>query len=99
MSLLGKLTNAKWAKLAKCSADTALRDLQFLVERGILVRTAGATSRLAGLTVSAISGAVLTADPSFLDMFTFTFLQAIGYVCDNAFCQWAAQADQLAAQE
>ena len=34
----GKLTNAKWAKLAKCSPDTALRDLQFLVEQGALVR-------------------------------------------------------------
>jgi Fic family protein len=34
----GKLTNAKWAKLAKCSPDTALRDLQYLVDRGILVR-------------------------------------------------------------
>jgi len=35
----GKLTNAKWAKLAKCSADTALRDLQFLVEQGVLARS------------------------------------------------------------
>jgi len=34
----GKLTNAKWAKLARCSADTALRDLQYLVDRGILIR-------------------------------------------------------------
>jgi Fic family protein len=34
----GKLTNAKWAKLAKCSPDTALRDLQYLVNRGILIR-------------------------------------------------------------
>lgn len=34
----GKLTNAKWAKLAKCSADTALRDLQFLIDRGVLIR-------------------------------------------------------------
>jgi Fic family protein len=34
----GKLTNAKWAKIAKCSSDTALRDLQYLVDRGILVR-------------------------------------------------------------
>ena len=34
--------------------------------RSILVRTAGATSRLAGLTVAAISAAVLIADPSFL---------------------------------
>ena len=34
----GKLTNSKWAKLAKCSPDTALRDLQSLVGHGILVR-------------------------------------------------------------
>jgi Fic family protein len=34
----GKLTNAKWAQLAKCSPDAALRDLQFLVEQGTLVR-------------------------------------------------------------
>jgi len=34
--------------------------------RSILVRTAGATSRLAGLTVAAISAGVLIADPSFL---------------------------------
>ncbi len=36
----GKLTNAKYAALAKCSHDTALRDIQQLVERGILVRNA-----------------------------------------------------------
>jgi SulP family sulfate permease len=34
--------------------------------RSMLVRTAGATSRLGGLTVAAISAAVLVADPSFL---------------------------------
>ena len=34
--------------------------------RSILIRTAGATGRLAGLTVAAISAAVLIADPSFL---------------------------------
>lgn len=32
----GKLTSSKWATLAKCSQDTALRDIQDLVERGIL---------------------------------------------------------------
>ena len=32
----GKLTSSKWAKLAKCSQDTALRDIQDLVERGVL---------------------------------------------------------------
>jgi Fic family protein len=34
----GKLTNAKWTKLAKCSPDTALRDLQYLVDHGVLTR-------------------------------------------------------------
>ena len=34
----GKLTTSKWAKLAKCSQDTALRDILPLVERGILIR-------------------------------------------------------------
>ena len=37
-SFEGKLTNAKWAKIAKCSSDTGLRDLQYLVDRGILAR-------------------------------------------------------------
>ena len=36
----GKLTNSKYAKLAKCSHDTALRDILHLVERGVLVRNA-----------------------------------------------------------
>lgn len=35
----GKLTTTKWAKLAKCSQDTALRDIQPLVERGILAQS------------------------------------------------------------
>ncbi|MGO4410636.1 MULTISPECIES: Fic family protein [unclassified Brevundimonas] len=37
----GKLTNAKWAALAKTSSDTALRDINDLVSRGHLVRDAG----------------------------------------------------------
>jgi Fic family protein len=32
----GKLTTTKWAKLAKCSHDTALRDIQDLIDHGIL---------------------------------------------------------------
>lgn len=32
----GKLTTEKWAKLAKTSHDTALRDIQDLIEKGIL---------------------------------------------------------------
>lgn len=37
----GKLTTAKWATIAKCSHDTALRDIQDLITRGILVQNAG----------------------------------------------------------
>jgi Fic family protein len=41
----GKLTTSKWAKLAKCSQDTALRDISTLVDQGILVQnTAGGRS-------------------------------------------------------
>ncbi|WAC74930.1 Fic family protein [Roseateles sp. SL47] len=36
----GKLTTSKWAALAKCSADTALRDISDLIDRGVLQRTA-----------------------------------------------------------
>jgi len=34
----GKLTTSKWAKLGKCSQDTAMRDMMALVERGVLIR-------------------------------------------------------------
>ena len=34
----GKLTSSKWAKLEKTSADTALREINDLVARGILKR-------------------------------------------------------------
>jgi len=37
----GKLTSSKWAKLAKCSQDTATRDIKDLIERGALVKNAG----------------------------------------------------------
>lgn len=36
----GKLTSSKWAKLTKCSQDTALRDIGDLIGRGILVQNA-----------------------------------------------------------
>lgn len=36
----GKLTSTKWAKLTKCSPDTALRDILALVEAGILAKDA-----------------------------------------------------------
>jgi len=37
----GVLNTTKWAKIAKCSQDTALRDIQDLIEKGILVKNAG----------------------------------------------------------
>ena len=37
----GKLTTSKWAKLAQCSQDTALRDIAFLIDHGVLVRNPG----------------------------------------------------------
>ena len=32
----GKLKTSKWAKIAKCSPDTALRDIRDLIQKGIL---------------------------------------------------------------
>jgi len=37
----GYLTTSKYAKLAKCSNDTALRDIHELLERGIIVKNPG----------------------------------------------------------
>jgi Fic family protein len=34
----GKLTSTKWAKITKCSPDTALRDIDSLVKLGMLVK-------------------------------------------------------------
>ncbi|NOX67488.1 MAG: Fic family protein [Chlorobi bacterium] len=35
----GNLTTSKWAKIAKCSQDTALRDIQDLIDKGILIKS------------------------------------------------------------
>lgn len=37
----GKLNNAKWAAMGKCSADTALRDINDLLHKGVLARMEG----------------------------------------------------------
>ena len=37
----GKVTTSKWAAVARCSADTALRDIVELINRGLLVRNTG----------------------------------------------------------
>jgi Fic family protein len=36
----GKLTSMKWAKMAKCSKDTAIRDINDLIEKGVLHKEA-----------------------------------------------------------
>jgi len=37
----GKLSTSKYARLAKCSGDTALRDIKILLDQGILIQIAG----------------------------------------------------------
>ena len=37
----GKLTSSKWASIAKCSPDTALRDITQLLDLGVLQKTPG----------------------------------------------------------
>jgi Fic family protein len=37
----GKLTTTKWAKIEKCSHDAALRDIQDLIEQGLLMKNPG----------------------------------------------------------
>lgn len=38
---VGKLQTSKWAKIAKCSKDTALRDIKDLIEMGVLKQEEG----------------------------------------------------------
>lgn len=37
----GNLTTSKYAKIAMCSSDTALRDIRELLDRGILLQNDG----------------------------------------------------------
>jgi SulP family sulfate permease len=57
--------------------------------RSILVRTAGATSRLAALTVAAVSAAALIADPSFLGYVPkFVLAGLLFYLGSDLVYQW-----------
>ena len=47
----GKLTSSKWATIAKCSPDTALRDITDLLARGVL-RKSGAGGRSTSYEIS-----------------------------------------------
>ena len=48
--LEGKLTTSRWARMTRCSQDTALRDITYLMEREVLVKSsAGGRSTSYGL--------------------------------------------------
>jgi Fic family protein len=47
----GKLTNAKWAAIGKCSADTALRDINDLLARGVMRKLEGGGRNTAYLLI------------------------------------------------
>ena len=51
----GKLTNARWASIGKCSADTALRDINDLLARCLLRRLEGG-GRSTGYALSGWAG-------------------------------------------
>jgi Fic family protein len=56
----GKLTTSKWALIAKCSPDTALRDITDLLARGVLTK-----SDAAGRSTSyELNGALLQGSPA-----------------------------------
>ena len=53
-SFEGKLTSSKWAAIAKCSQDTAARDIDDLIKRGILTKdAAGGRSTSYSLAIDA----------------------------------------------
>ena len=37
----GKLQSSKWAKICKCSQDTAIRDIKDLINKGVLQQEQG----------------------------------------------------------
>ena len=37
----GRLTSSRWASIARCSSDTALRDITQLLEAGVLKKSPG----------------------------------------------------------
>ncbi len=49
----GKLTSSKWAAIAKCSPDTALRDINDLLAQGVLRKTEGG-GRSTGYALNAL---------------------------------------------
>jgi Fic family protein len=54
----GKLNNARWAAIAKCSSDTALRDINDLLAQGVLQRLDGGGRSTAYILVKTGSSAL-----------------------------------------
>jgi Fic family protein len=54
----GKLTSSKWAKIGKCSSDTALRDIQDLINKEVLKKD-GAGGRSTNYEINFSSKALL----------------------------------------
>ena len=52
----GKLTTTKYAKITKCSRDTALRDVTDLIEKNILIKEDGLGKNTAYLLVTHLDG-------------------------------------------
>lgn len=57
----GNLSAKKWAAIGKCSVDTAQRDINDLLDRGILVRNPGGSKR----TSYSVAGVPSVTDPNF----------------------------------
>jgi Fic family protein len=53
----GKLTSSKWAQITKCSQDTALRDIDDLVAKGVLAKEAAGGRSTSYLLVDADAAA------------------------------------------
>ncbi len=51
----GKLSNARWAAIAQCSSDTALRDINDLLAKGVLARREGGGRNTAYVLVTEAS--------------------------------------------
>jgi len=52
---VGKLQSSKWAKICKCSQDTATRDIKDLIEKGILQQAEGGRNTNYELTTKQIN--------------------------------------------
>jgi Fic family protein len=53
----GKLTSSKWAAMAKCSPDSALRDITDLLDRGVLIKS-GAGGRSTTYELKPLDGTI-----------------------------------------